>query len=284
MLYSTVNLCERYPALSDVGGKPMLTAYCRGVSPEMDMERRCPGILILPGGGYAFTSDREAEPIALEYLNAGFNCFVLRYSVAPARYPNALLQAAAAMDYIRLTANETMTDVNHIAVIGFSAGGHLAGTLSNLWNEPFLAEKLDAPSEMFRPNAAVLCYPVITGGELAHRGSFDNLCGGITKLVEELSLENRVGPQTPPSFLWHTVTDTCVPVENSMMYCAKLQEQHIPFELHLFARGSHGLATCDYHSARFEPDGRCGSIVPADAEWMKLSVTWLKETFELKYL
>ena len=262
----------------------MLTSYCRSNSPEMDDQRRYPAMLILPGGGYGFTSDREAEPIALEYLHAGFNCFVLRYSIAPAKYPAALLQAAAAIDHIRKTADETMTDVCRIAVIGFSAGGHLAGSVSNLWNEAFVAETLNTRSEMVKPNAAILSYPVITGGPKAHRGSFDNLCGGDEKLVEYLSLENRVGLQTPPTFVWHTVTDTCVPVENSLMYGTKLQQEGVPFELHLFREGPHGLSTCDYHAARLDAEGNSDQIAPAVAEWLPLSITWLKETFGLRHL
>lgn len=283
MIYNTVNLCDLYAGLSDLGGKPMLTAYCRSNSREVETERRYPAMLILPGGGYSFTSDREAEPIALKYLEAGFNCFVLRYSVAPAKYPSALLQAAAAVDYIRKTADETMTQCDQIAVIGFSAGGHLAGTLSDFWSEPFVAQTLGTASENVRPNAAILAYPVISGGPKAHRGSFDCLCGGDDALVSRLSLENAVNRNTPPTFVWHTATDGCVPVENSLMYCTALQANGIPFALHIFHRGGHGLSTCGYQTAKLV-DGTGGSIEPAVSEWFPLSVTWLKDTFSRKFL
>jgi len=280
MIHETLHLRKQYPALSAEGGEPVLTTYCRDVSREIDPERKFPAILICPGGAYAFVSDREAEPISLNYLAAGFNAFVLTYSVAPTRYPAALLQAAAAMDHIRKNAQKYHVDPDQITVCGFSAGGHLAGSLACFWNEPFLAETLKATSENLRPNAAVLGYPVITGGEKAHRGSFDNLCGDDAALVKKLSLETAVTENTPPTFLWHTATDTCVPVENSMLMASALRANQIPFELHIFSEGSHGLATCNYQSAG--PNSP-HMLNPEAEKWFDLSVAFLKKQLELKF-
>lgn len=280
MIYDTLNLRKYYPALSAESGHPILKAYCRDVSREIDLERQFPAILICPGGGYGFVSDREAEPIALKYLDAGFNAFVLTYSVAPARYPAALLQAAAAIDRIRKNAVKYHIDREKIAVCGFSAGGHLAGSLACFWNEPFLAETLKTTSENLRPNAAVLSYPVITGGEKAHRGSFDNLCAGDAALVQKMSLETAVTKDTPPTFLWHTANDGGVPVENSLLMASALREKQIPFELHIFAEGSHGLSTCGYQSAG--PNSP-NMINPEAAKWFDLSVSFLKKQLDLKF-
>lgn len=280
MIHETINLREFYPALSAVGGEPILKTYCRDISREIDLERRFPAMLICPGGGYAFVSDREAEPIAIKYLETGFCAYVLTYSVTPAHYPSALLQAAAAMDYIRKNAVKYHVDPEKISVSGFSAGGHLAGSLACFWNEIFLAETLKTTSENLKPNAAVLCYPVITGGEKAHRGSFDNLCGGDQALVQKMSLETAVTKDTPPTFLWHTATDTCVPVENSLMMASALREKQIPFELHVFSEGSHGLATCDYQSAG--PNSP-NMINPEAAKWLDLSVAFLRKQMDLKF-
>lgn len=280
MIHETVKLREFYPALSAEGGEPTLEVYCRGVSREIDLERRFPAMLICPGGGYGFVSDREAEPVALDYLGAGFNAFVLTYSVAPARYPSALLQAAAAMDHIRKNADKYHVDPDKIAVCGFSAGGHLAGSLACFWHEAFLAETLKTASENLRPNAAILCYPVITGGEKTHGGSFNNLCGGDAALVQKMSLETAVTIHTPPTFLWHTATDGCVPVENSLLMAAALRRNGIPFELHVFAEGSHGLSTCAYQSAGTNSPNM---INPEAAKWFGLCVAFLKKQLELKF-
>ena len=280
MIYETLKLREFYPALCAEGGEPVLKAFCRDVSREIELERRFPAILICPGGGYGFVSDREGEPIALKYLEAGFCAFVLTYSVAPARYPSALLQAAAAIDFIRKNAAQYHVDPNKIAICGFSAGGHLAGSLSCFWSEPCLADTLKTATENLRPNAAVLCYPVITSGEKAHRGSFDNLCGDDEALTEMMSLETAVTKDTPPTFLWHTATDGVVPVENSLLMASALREKQIPFELHIFAEGGHGLSTCTYQTAGPKS---LHMINPEAAKWFDLNITFLKKRLGLNF-
>lgn len=277
MIYKEVRLTELYPALSNEGGEPILKVYCRNNTPELDIDRLYPGILICPGGGYGFVSDREAEPVALAYLNAGINAFVLTYSVAPAKYPNALLQAAASMDYIRKTSNVTNTDPDKIAVCGFSAGGHLAASLSSLWNEQFLADRLESPCENFKPNASVLCYAVITDGTpyQTHRPSFNNLCGDDEELRHKLSLQNTAGSQNPPTFLWHTANDGCVPVGNAFLMAQTLAKAGVQYELHIFRDGPHGLSLANDFTAKLV--GGENMINPAVSAWFDLSVTFLRE-------
>ena len=215
-----------------------VTAYLRDVSPEI-IDRKRPAVLICPGGGYEFTSDREAEPMALAFVAAGYQAFVLRYSVAPARYPTALWELAATMTQIREHAEEWRIDPEQIATVGFSAGGHLAGCLGAFWNREVCTQKFSA--EKIRPNAQVLCYPVITSGEYGHAGSFESLLGTVPT-DDAFSLEHQVSRDTPPTFLWHTQGDQSVPVENALLLATALQAAGVPLEFHLFAAGRHGLS------------------------------------------
>ena len=123
------------------------------------------------------TSDREAEPVAIQYIAKGYQAAILRYSVKPAKYPLALLQLAKAVAHLREYADEYHIDTEKIVVQGFSAGGHLACSLGVFWKKPFLSETLGVSAEQIRPNGMILCYPVITSGEYAHRGSFEALLG-----------------------------------------------------------------------------------------------------------
>ena len=227
------------------------------------------GMLILPGGGYQFVCEREAEPIALKYLAVGYNCFILRYTVAPdAVFPTALRQAAKAMQCIRAHADEWNTDPEHIAVMGFSAGGHLACSLSVLWNEPCVTDVV--PAKEARPDALILSYPVISSGVFAHRGSFDCLLADKKddqKMLDYVSLEKRVHPAVPPTFLWHTFADELVPVENSLLFATALRQNKVPFEMHIFPDGKHGLALATEET---------GDVQERCEDWIALSIKWLK--------
>ena len=203
------------------GSAAKFVGYCLDNSEEVVPDRVRPSVLVIPGGGYEMTSDREAEPIAMQFLAAGFNAFVLRYSVKPSVFPVALLEAADAMTMIREHAAEWHVDPDAIAVIGFSAGGHLAASLGVFWKKDFIAQTLGVTSDMVKPNGMILSYPVITSGKFAHTGSFECLLGedynDLDKRKEQ-SLEFQVSKDTPTTFLWHTVTDDCVPVENSLLF------------------------------------------------------------------
>ena len=161
MIYQVMNIkAETYEEPAK------LYLYLLEKSPEIGIDKR-PLIFICPGGGYGMTSDREAEAIALQFVAAGFHAAVLRYSVAPARYPTALLQVAAGFKYLREHAEEFHIDADRMVVQGASAGGHLAASLGVHWRE------LGLP----RPDGMILGYPVITAGKYAHRGSIQNLAG-----------------------------------------------------------------------------------------------------------
>ena len=185
------------------GSRAELVGYVIDNSPEMDPDRRRPAILIIPGGGYAIGSDRESEPVALQFLAAGYQAFVQKYSCVPSRYPVALLEMAEAMSMIRGHADEWHVDAGRVAAIGFSAGGHLAANLTTVSSDAELRDAGYDPAAV-RPDALLLCYPVITSGRFAHRGSFDNLLGDgkdDASLLELLSIEKHVDATMPPVFI-----------------------------------------------------------------------------------
>lgn len=249
--------------------KPTLTTYILDDTMEKNTKR--PAVLVCPGGGYRFCSPREAEPIAVQYNAAGFHAFVLDYSVSPHKYPQALSELSQAVQIIRENADKWNVEEGSIAVIGFSAGAHLACSLGMFWNQ----QPIKTEDESNRPNAVILAYPVVTSGEFAHRGSFENLCGDDQELIKKMSLETQVTGDTPPMFIWHTGEDQNVPVENSLMLAGALRKENIPFELHIYPKGWHGLSTA-------APDvGVDGTDISRNIRgWMELSVGWLRDLFE----
>lgn len=257
--------------------EPSLTAYCPDNSEEIDKNARRVSVLICPGGGYSMVSFREAEPVALAFAAMGYNAFVLNYECEPVRYPQALLEVSAAMALIRSKADLLNVDVNKIAVCGFSAGGHLAASLGTLWDEPFLRETLGFERGANRPNAMILGYPVISSGKYAHQGSFDALLGNdaTPEMLKNLSLETRVSKKTPPAFIWHTFEDDTVPVENSLDFARALRENSVPFELHIFPWGGHGLSLCNKITSAYK-----GQLNQHCANWMPLCNEWLELMFE----
>ena len=235
-----------------------------------------PMVIVVPGGAYAYCSDREAEAVAVKFLAEGIHAAVLRFSVAPNRFPAAALELAWSLQYCRAHAAEWHVRPDAISVCGFSAGGHLAGTLGTLWQEPVFQHVLgDGPS--WRPDSQILCYPVLTLGEFTHEGSRENLLGAPEdpdnqlEKVEALSLETRVSASTPPTFLWHTAEDGAVPVENSLMYAAACRRNGVPFELHIFEQGGHGLSTCQEITANQEKE-----IVPDNTLWVPLAIQFIR--------
>lgn len=227
---------------TDDGG--MLTCYVHETPDAVSISRRRPGILILPGGGYGHVSQREGEPIALRFVSMGYNAFVLRYSIAPHRFPVALREAAMAMAYIRQNADAMETDGAMVAAIGFSAGGHLCGCLGTMFDAAEVADI--APGRLIRPDALGLCYSVCVSHANTHQRSFVNLCGDDMLLRNRLSLDALARADMPPVYLWHTRNDETVPCRNSLVLAQRLQELDVDFTLHLYRTGRHGLSTADH--------------------------------------
>lgn len=240
-----ISLKEIYQFLGKDDCNPTLTAYLpkKNIMNRVNEKRPC--MLVCPGGGYSNCAPREAEPIALKFLNWGFNVFVLEYSCAPHRYPTQLREVAAAFEQIYANAEDWGCDTEKIGIIGFSAGGHLVAHYSNAYNCDDV-RKLFPNSK--RPDFSVLCYPVISADEtFAHKGSFINLLGEYPtgQDVDRFSCNKMVTPDTPPTFMWHTTEDQAVPVKNSLVYATALADNNVPFSLHVYPYGEHGLATCD---------------------------------------
>ena len=253
----------------------IISAYIPENSEEININKKRETIIICPGGGYEFTSDREAEPIALKFVAQGFNAVVIRYSIAPVRYPTALLELAETVRYVREKEKEWNVDTEKVIVCGFSAGGHLAGSLGVLWNNEIIEKYLDIKNEEFKPNAMILCYPVISSGEFAHKGSFDSLLGEKEAEIsrENLSLEKLVSIETPKTFLWHTFDDGTVPVQNSLLFSNALASNKVQFELHIYPSGVHGLGLCEEITAM---NGRSEHINSHIASWFNLACQWIK--------
>ena len=253
-----------------------LYTYFLDSSIEMRPDEKRPVILMCPGGGYKMTSDREAEPMAMQFLAMGYHVAVLRYSVCPVRYPAALLQVAESVLYLKEHADEYHIDPEKIVVQGCSAGGHLAANYGIAWNSPFLTKLMGMENdpEQLCVAGLLLCYPVITSGEKAHEESFRNLLGEqYEEKKEELSLENQVTPDTPPTFLWHTATDETVPVENSLYFFQACLQQGVSAELHIYPVGGHGLSLANEETCRANGIG----VQKECQSWIGLAQTWLEE-------
>ena len=209
-----------------------------------------PAVLVLPGGGYGFCSEQEGDPVACWLNSLGISAFVLDYSVEPSKHPQPLNDARRAMQYLRANASKYNIDSNRVGVIGFSAGGHLAASLSNFHNEKNLDVNDDLEAINARPDLCILSYPVISWGEFAHEGSRENLLGmkPDAELLHKTSMENSVSTDTPSTFIWHTAEDEPVPVENAYLYAMALQRKKVPCELHVYPFGEHGmgLGTIDF--------------------------------------
>lgn len=226
-----------------------------------------PAMLVIAGGGYGSVSQREKECIALSYVANGFASFTLDYSCAPVRYPSQLLEACMALIYIRENAEKFAIDNNHVAGVGFSAGGHLVGMLATIPDEIEVKEILGERIKNAYLDAVILSYAVITSGEKAHNGSFDNLCGDNLAIRQRLSLENRVTEKSAPAFIWATANDGCVPSENSLYMALAYKKAGVPFELHIFEDGAHGLSLATKETYMVKETVQC---------WLNLSLNWLK--------
>ncbi|WP_100407344.1 alpha/beta hydrolase [Bacillus solitudinis] len=203
-----------------------------------------PIVLICPGGGYSRRANHEGEPIAKWLNSIGISAFVLRYRVAPYQYPCATLDVKRAIRTIRYNASKYQINPEKLAVLGFSAGGHLASTAGTSFDYGNSLEEDPIETMSSRPNLLLLCYPVITMEEpFMHEGSRTNLLGEQPEqlMIKKLSSEYQVTAETPPTFLWHTSDDASVPVENSLEFAKALRKHDVLFDLHVYSKGRHGL-------------------------------------------
>lgn len=299
-------LCKEfylYPDRTDV----TLTAYIQADRGEMRQQGARPAILICPGGGYFSCSDREADPVAMAFAAMGYHTFILRYSTytqgkpefpdifhdLPVKqevlHPAPVLEIGMAILLLRQHAAEWLLDTNRIAVCGFSAGGHNAAMYGVYWDKPLITEALGGKPELLRPAALILGYPLTDYVCLAHtdwkhdidqhffHASIQAFLGTDTPTVEQLeavSPARLVDANTPPTFLWATSQDSMVPVQHSLLMAQALADHSVPFELHLFEEGPHGLSLATQASSVAQ------SQMNADAaKWVSLADAWLKKRF-----
>lgn len=243
---------------SEVEDKPTLVPYL------VEGDQPSAAVIVCPGGGYARRADHEGEPVALWLNSLGISAFVLHYRVAPYKHPNPLMDAGRAIRTVRSRAQEWNIDAGRVGILGFSAGGHLASSAGTHYDngQPDAEDVIERESS--RPDLLILCYPVISFAAFTHSGSKQNLLGEApdAELVELMSSEQQVTEQTPPAFLWHTADDAAVPVENSQLFASALSRNKVPYELHVFESGRHGLGL-----AAEQPGVRM---------WTELCADWLK--------
>lgn len=281
MLVEKVDLYEYFSLPRPENGQGFITVYCRKAHPELGAKKR-PAVVIAPGGCYFGNSERESEPVALRFLAAGFTSFVLNYTCHTA-YPVPLVEAAMAMAYVRENADRYDVSRDRVCAAGFSAGGHLIGMLGTLYSDVCVTQALGERAGLVRPDAVILSYPVVTSDErFRHADSIETISGGDKALGEFLSLENRVTKDDPPFFVWHTGEDDVVPVENALRFAAACRKAGVPFELHIFEKGRHGLSVA---SAETEVNEQGLAEAEHTAVWADLALTWLKKRgFAVRFL
>lgn len=274
-----MNICK-IPLEGEFGeNKPYVEVY---QTEKMPGETgRLPAVLICPGGGYTHLSPREAEPVALAFAAQGYQTFVLHYSLLPKRYPKPLIDAAKAMRLIRGDHSRWGVDPKKVAMCGFSAGGHLTAVTSTLAQSPILKE-VGFTEEEVRPDATVLCYGVSSVLDMTEGDAREYIRRWLEEgadqeeLCKTMLLYENVTEKNPPTFLWHTAEDRTVPVEHSLAMARALSANHVPFEMHIFPEGKHGLSLATERTCNGDPQ----MIRPEVARWFSLCCDWLKRTWE----
>ena len=239
--------------------EPTITPYL------VESDKPTGAVIVFPGGSYWIRAEHEGEPIAKMFNKAGISAFVLNYRLTPYNYPAELYDEQRAIRFVRHNAKKFNINPEKIGVLGFSAGGHLAVMAMQQWDlgKPD-GDEIDKLS--CRPDAAILCYPVVSllPEEFGSAGCRNNLLGSkFIHLVKELSGQYSVEKNDPPVFIWHTADDKAVHVNNSLNLALKLRENEIPFELHIFPHGEHGLGLAENDD-----------IV---SQWAPLACKWLKK-------
>lgn len=273
MIVEKIDLFDYFHVQRKEETKGYLTVIRHEQMPEMPTKTVHPAMLVLPGGGYAIVSQREAEPVAVEYFAKGFDTFVLDYDVAPLGYPVQIKEAAMAMIYIRRNAAAFDILPDKIAAVGFSAGGHLLGCISTLWDDPAVQELFGSECDKVRPDASVYSYAVISSDPAIYHGyTFRNFCKE-TVNKDDYSIDKKVRPSCSPAFIWANTPDPTVPSPNSVRLYLAYTEAGVPAELHIFRDGGHGLSTCNEETAASLPlSAACTYSRP----WIDLSLNFLK--------
>ena len=274
MIHECINLKKVFPQLNG-GEKVLLYSYCLDNFEEWSLGRKRKTVLILPGGGYQFVSQREAEPIAVQYLKEDINTFVLSYTVLEKPMYNSLNpidEVFAAILYIKQNAEHYNVDVDHISVMGFSAGGHLAASVGLMYQNEEYAKLLKCNIEDLRISGVLLGYPVITMGEFTHEGTAVRRTNNDLDLINKYSIEKSITSNFPPTFIWTTFEDDLLHPFNSTMLVHELIKNNVRVEFHLYPEGHHGLALANEITVSgFNPEA--SEIVHT---WIEHSIRFIK--------
>ena len=289
----------------DIGDKgAKATFYLQEPNSEIDINRKSPVMIIVPGGAYMWTSWREEEPIALEFLSKGFSCIVAEYATEGLKFfdgkhdyskdpvsafPNPIIDLAKTISYVREHAQEWSIDPESINVIGFSAGGNLAAQLGVYWNTDWLEKLVNRPKKEYQPNSICLAYgaphmafaPEKDHYKKTKKISGPNMIDYATlghdqseKRVKLVNMIDSVTEDVPPTFIWHTMEDPYVPVSSALYFASQLEEKMVPFELHIYQKGKHGLALADL---RTDSEKDRSQSNEQGATWKRLYLGWLKD-------
>ena len=272
MINETINLKEFYPNLNN---DSYLTTYCPDNYSEYSTGVKRKALIVIPGGGYAFCSDREAEVVALRFTGYDIASFVLKYSIVPnIKYPNPLEEALAAIAYVRKNATKYHIDENSISVVGFSAGGHLAASASCYYDDKEILNKLGLKEEDTKVNGCILGYPVITVD--GHYETIKNVSeNGRPDLLDKFSIEKHVTSKFPKTFFYHTSDDNVVDVKNSLILASELHKCNVPFEMHVYPFGPHGSSVSD-KSVYYRENKEFLEALEPNTDWVKLAIDFIK--------
>lgn len=283
MIIKYIDLYEYFKIARPKGASGYLKITCHTETSETPLKLR-PATLIVPGGGYEFVSQREDEPVALKFLAQGYNCFSLDYTVKVLGYPTQLLEIAMAMVFIRKNAKEYCVDENSVCAVGFSAGGHLVGSLATRFNDEKVLSMLNVSGDFIKPNAVILSYSVLDFyvDDMKHPTRKIVTNGDEKELIEYLDVASNVSKSCPPAFIWATKEGELVDASASLKFALQYQKLGLVYELHIFEKGWHGLSVAD---EEVNYDDKGNGLVFDCSLWVDLAVKFLKNHgFRLKYI